>query len=267
MSVKSVKRNVGDSVRRFEQNKFLFEQLVNRDFKHKYKGTVLGMMWSILAPLFNLLVMRLVFANFFGRTVDHYTTYLFCGNLVFSYYRESTTSGMSSLLENAGIITKINVPKYLFLFSKNISALINFALTLVVFFVFCILDDITFTPKMLLLVYPTLCLMILNIGVGLILSAMFVFFRDMTYLYNIFLTVLTYVSAIFYDVSTFSESVQRLFLLNPVYVIIKYYRLLVIDATIPSLQFSGLCLLYPMIFLLLGFAMYRKFNRKFVYYF
>ena len=113
-------------LKKFKHNQFLFEELVKRDFKKKYKRTILGMAWSVLSPLLLLLVMRLVFTQFFGRDTPHYTTYLFCGNLVFSYFRESTNEGMSSLLGNAKIFSKINVPKYLFLFSKNIQTLINF---------------------------------------------------------------------------------------------------------------------------------------------
>ena len=105
------------------RHQFLFEELVKRDFKKKYKRTVLGMAWSVLSPLLMLLVMRLVFTQFFGRGMEHYTTYLFCGNLVFSYFSESTGQGMTSLMGNAGIFTKVNVPKYLFLFSKNVQTL------------------------------------------------------------------------------------------------------------------------------------------------
>lgn len=118
---------------KLKKHQFLFEELVKRDFKKKYKRTVLGMLWSILSPLLTLLVMRLVFTQFFGRGTPHYTTYLFCGNLVFSYFNESTREGMSSLMSNARIFTKVNVPKYLFLFSKNVQTLINFCLTLCVF--------------------------------------------------------------------------------------------------------------------------------------
>ena len=99
---------------------FLFEELVKRDFKKKYKRTILGMAWSVLAPLLALLVMKLVFTNFFGRNTPHYTIYLFCGNLIFSYFNESTSQGMFSLVSNAGIFTKVNIPKYFFLFSKNV---------------------------------------------------------------------------------------------------------------------------------------------------
>lgn len=255
------------ALKNIPENWFLFEELVKRDFEHKYKRTALGMLWSVLSPLLTLLVMKLVFTEFFGRNTPHYTTYLFAGNIVMSFYREATKQGMSSLLDNAAIISKINVPKYLFLFSKNISALINFSLTLVVFFLFCIIDHIHFSFKFIALLYPIVCLIALNIGVGMILSVMFVFFRDTRYLYDVFLTLLTYVSAIFYRIDQFGPRTQRMFLFNPVYVYIKYFRTVVIDGTLPSLAYHGLCLFYAMIFLIIGFFMYRKYNHQFVYYF
>ena len=126
-------------INKLKAYRFLFEELVKRDFKKKYKRTVLGMAWSILSPLMMLLVMKMVFTQFFGRNYPHYTIYLFCGNLVFSYFNESTSQGMFSLIGNASIFTKVNIPKYLFLFSKNVQTLINFGLTLGVFFFFCVL--------------------------------------------------------------------------------------------------------------------------------
>ncbi len=253
-------------IRKSKNNAFLFSELVKRDFNEKYKRTALGMGWSVLSPLLTLLVMRVVFTQFFGRTTEHYTTYLFCGNLIMSYYREATTNGMNSLLMNAQIILKVNTPKYLFILSKNVSALMNFGLTLIVFFLFCYLDKITFTPKMFLLIYPVFWLLVLNIGVGMILSALYVFFRDMTYLYNVFLTLLMYLSAIFYTLDSYSPRVQRLFLLNPVYVLIKYFRLIVIDAEVPSLAFHLLCAVYGLIALAVGSFVYKKYNHEFVYY-
>ena len=245
---------------------FLFEDLVKRDFKKKYKRTVLGMAWSILSPLLMLLVMRLVFTQFFGRGMEHYTTYLFCGNLVFSYFSESTGQGMTSLMGNAGIFTKVNVPKYLFLFSKNVQTLINFGLTLCVFFVFCVLDGITFTWKFICLLYPICCLVLFNVGVGLILSAMFVFFRDIQYLWSVFTQLLMYMSAIFYTIDSYSYTVQCLFLLNPLYLFIRYFRKIVIEATIPTIWFHLLMLADVIIVFGIGCWMYKKYNTRFLYY-
>ncbi|MBP5655769.1 MAG: ABC transporter permease [Clostridiales bacterium] len=261
-----IKKSVEGTISRLKGNGFLFEQLVKRDFAQKYKRTILGMAWSVLSPLLQLLVMKLVFQYFFGRTINHFPIYLLAGNIVMSYYREATTGGMTSLLSNAGIITKINVPKYLFLLSKNVSALMNFGLSIIVFFVFCIIDSIQFGWHFFLLLYPIVCILLLNIGVGMILSALYVFFRDMTYLYNVFLMLLTYMSAIFYPVDSLPADIQRLFLFNPVYVFIKYFRTIVIDGLIPSGSYHLLCAFYAVIFIIIGSIIYKLNNNKFVYY-
>ena len=253
-------------LKRWKQYRFLFEELVKRDFKKKYKRTILGMGWSLLSPLLMLLVMRLVFTQFFGRNTPHYTTYLFCGNLIFSYFSEATKSGLSSLMENAKVFTKVTVPKYLFLFSKNVQTFISFLLTLVIFFLFVAIDHLPFTWKFICLLYPICMLILFNIGVGLILSAMYVFFRDMKYLYDVFLKLLGYMSAIFYTIDKYSAMGQNLFLLNPVYLFIRYFRKIVIEATIPSVWFHLLMLADVTIVLAIGCWVYKKYNHKFLYY-
>jgi ABC-2 type transport system permease protein len=224
------------------------------------------MIWSLLSPLLTLLVMSLVFNNFFGNNMAHYTIYLFCGNIVFSFFSEATNGGMSSLLENAAIFTKINVPKYLFLFSKNVSVLINFGLTFIVFLLFCIIDGVAFTPYFFMLIVPILCLVVFNLGLGLILSAMFVFFRDIQYLWSIFVMLLMYMSAIFYPVDRFSATVQKVFLINPVYVYIKYFRTIVLDAAMPSLELHVLAIGYALVAFVIGAFIYKRFNHRFLYY-
>ena len=251
---------------KLKDHQFLFEELVKRDFKKKYKGTALGMAWSVLSPLLMLLVMKLVFTQFFGRDTPHYTTYLFCGNLVFTYFNESTTQGMTSLTGNAGIYSKVNVPKYMFLLSKNIQTLINFGLTLCVFFVFCVLDRITFTWKFILLLYPIVCLVVFNIGMGLTLSALHVFFRDVQYLWRIFTQLLMYMSAIFYTIDRYPVEVQKFFMLNPIYAHIRYFRIVVIEGAVPSVWHHLLLAFYVLTVLGIGSWMYKKYNTRFLYY-
>lgn len=251
---------------RIKRYRFLFEELVKRDFTKKYKNTVLGIVWSILGPLLTLLVMAVVFIEFFGRNTPHYIIYLFCGNLVFGYYRESTNAGMMSLYRNSDIFSKVNVPKYMFLLSMNVSSLINFLLNLVVLFLFVAIDGIAFSWKFLLLVYPIGCLLLFNLGVGLILSAIYLMFKDMTYIYNIFTTLLMYLSAIFYPTTTFSPTGQALFYFNPVYIYIRYFRCIIIDGQVPSLGLHVLSAAYAAVALLIGALIYKKMNYKFLYY-
>ena len=251
---------------KLSQHRFLFEELVKRDFKKKYKRTILGMLWSLLSPMMQLLVMSIVFTNFFGRDKPHYTIYLFAGNLTYSFFRDSTYGGMNSLMANAGIITKINLPKYMFLLSKNVASLINFGLTLVIFLLFVAVDGIAFHFRFLLLLYPILWMIVFNIGCGFILSALFVLFKDIQYLYDIFTLMLMYLSAIFYYTDGYGEQVQKLFYLNPLYVYITYIRTIVIDGCIPGVTVHLLCAGYAILALAVGALIYKKNNYKFLYY-
>ncbi len=254
----------------FHRHRFLFSELVKRDFKKKYKRTYLGMLWSLLSPLLTLFVMNIVFSAFFGTKIEHYPVYLFCGNIVWSYFSDATNGGMDSLMSNAAIFSKINVPKYLFLFSKNVSSLINFSLTFVVFLFFCIINQVPITPLFLALIIPIVLLVVFNIGMGLILSAMFIFFRDVQYLWSVFLTLLMYMSAIFYDPYQFGDY-EALFHLNPVYVFIKYFRCVVLGLNgqapaMPSLGHHLLLVFYAGAAFLIGALIYKRMNHKFLYY-
>lgn len=252
--------------RRWQEYEFLFSELVKRDFTKKYKRTILGMAWSILSPLLNLMIMYMVFNNFFGNNVDHYVVYLFAGQLVFSYFTDATNLGMTSLSSNSAIISKISVPKYLFLLSQNVSALINFGLTLCVFFWFVAMEGIPFTLKYFLLVIPASCLIVFNIGMGLVLSALFIFFKDIQYLWGVATQLIMWMSAIFYSIDSYSQTVRYLFLLNPLYLYIRYFRKIVIDGEIPTPQFHALCFFFALAAICLGGWMYKKYNNEFMYY-
>ena len=251
---------------RFKKHSFLFQELVKRDFKTKYKGSMLGILWSIISPLLMLLVMDLIFSNFFGASIEHYVIYLFCGNIIFTYFNDATNYGMTALLWNADIFTKINVPKYLFVLAKNVQSLINFGLTLGVFFVFCIIDGVPFTWRFFMLIYPIICILLVNIGVGLILSALHIFFRDVAHLWPIFTMLLMYASAIFYDVKMFPESLQKILYINPVYQNIVYFRDIVLNGFIPSFGYHMIILGTALLLVGIGFLIYHKFNWRFLYY-
>ena len=245
---------------------FLFEELVKRDFKKRYNRTVLGIVWSVLSPLLMLSVVAVIFGNFFGRSIEHYVIYLFSGQIIFNYFTEATNEGMLALVSNSSIFTKINVPKYLFLFSKNVSAIINFLIILFIYFFFVLLEGISFTWEFVLLIYPIVCLIIINVGIGLILSALYIFFRDIQYLYRIFTQVVMYGSAIFYSIDILPQHLQMLFYCNPVFVCITYFRSIVLHNTVPDLWLHLLLAGYALVLFGIGGWVYKKYNYKFLYY-
>ena len=257
--------NILNLVKLYKRYKFVFAELVKRDFKKKYKRSYLGVLWSMLSPLFTLLVLNFVFGTFFGRTQEYYTMYLFSGWLIFHYYNEATTGAMNSLVSNANIFSKVKVPKYLFLFARIASTSVNYFLTLIIYFVFAIIYRVPITWKYITLIYPIMCMFLMILGIGLILSALFVFFKDIKYLYSVFTTALMYATPLFYTTDILGDKAW-IFYLNPLYYYVSYFRSVVINGAIPGLAFHGLMLAISLILFAIGCWMYKKYNYKFLYY-
>ena len=252
-------------IKLYKQYKFVFTELVKRDFKQKYKRSFLGVLWSMLGPLFTLLIMNFMFSNFFGRTQEYYTIYLFSGWLIFQFYNDATNGAMSSLMANAGIFSKVKVPKYMFLFSRIASSSINCFLIFLLYILFIVIYGLPITWKFIALIYPIICMFIFIIGIGLILSALYVFFRDIQYLYGIFNTALAYVTPIFYTIDILGDKAW-VFRINPLYYFITYFRSVVIDGVIPSAEFHAIMLGISLLLFGIGCWMYKKYNYKFLYY-
>jgi ABC-2 type transport system permease protein len=245
---------------------YLFRQLVKRDFRQKYKKTTLGLLWSALNPLCEFAIMMLIFKNLFGRNSPHYTVYLLSGVLVYSMFSSATTGGMTSLVANSGILTKINVPKWIFVLSKNVSSLVDFGVTFLILTIYMFIDKIQPSWKFICLLFPVVCLILFNFGVSMILSSMYVFFKDTQYLYHIFCRLLNYCSAVFWRIEIIDEEYRWLFKFNPVFDYISYFRSIIIYSEIPDLVTHGICLGYALLFFLIGCIVYNCNKRKFIYY-
>lgn len=258
--------NISTYITELKKYQFLFEELIKRDFKKKYKRAVLGILWSMLSPLAMLLILSLIFGHFFGNRVQHYTIYLLAGQIIWGFFSDATNQGMSALYNNRGIFSKINIPKYLFVCSINISSLINFGLTFLLFLIFSLADGIMPTLKYIFLLFPVICLMLLNFGACLFLSSMYIFFRDTQYLYRIFLQLLMYGSAIFYTIDIVPGELQFIFYLNPIFIYISYFREIVVFDNIPTFEIQLLAIFYAILCLGIGIYTYCKSQNKFIYY-
>lgn len=245
---------------------FLLSELIKRDFKKKYKRTILGVIWSLLSPLFMMAVIAAIFGNFFGQNTPHYLIYLFSGQVIFNFFQESTNEGMNALMANRMIFTKINVPKYLFLLSKNVSTFINFVIIMAIYLVAICIEGLPVTWKFICLLYPITCLVLINLGMGLVLSALFIFFRDIQYLYRILTQMIMYSSAIFYNINIVPEGIRPFFYLNPIYDCIEYFRWIVIGGEIPGIGLHLVLAFYAIALFSLGCYIYKKYNYRFLYY-
>ena len=249
-----------------KNDRFLLSQLIKRDFIKKYKRTSLGILWSALSPLFLLITMDIVFGTFFGSNTPHYTIYLFCGLLLYNYFSNVTRNSMSVISNNASIYSKVPVPKLYFLISHSVANFIDFLVSLAVFFIFVAIDGISFRANFLLLVYPVVCLFFINFGISMLLSTIYVFFHDISYLWPVITRIILYSSAVFYNVSILPGAFRRLLSCNPLYMCIDYFRQLVIHDTVPSATYHIVLAVMAALCMLIGGFTYRVCRDKIALY-
>src|SRR5574344_551689 len=190
--------------------KFLLEQLVSRDFKVKYKRSVLGILWSLLYPVMMMGVMAIVFANVFKFSTPgvSYLAYLMTGLTLFNYFSEASNLSMSSVVGNFSLINKVYIPKYIFPLSKCLFVGINFLLTLIPLYIVIIATGTGLNWYHLLLPFSFICLFLFTVGMGFILATVSVFLRDMFYIYGIITTIWTYLTPIMYDIAIIPAKLQ-----------------------------------------------------------
>ena len=181
--------------------KWLLQELVIRDLKIKYRRSVLGYLWSVLNPLLMMLVLTVVFSTVFRFDIPNYPVYVLTGQLLFSFYNESTTMAMDSILTGASLIKKVYLPKYIFPLSKVLSTFVTMLFSLIALFIVMIVTDAEFHVTLILLPVAFLYMLIFSLGVSLILSVSVIYFRDIKHLYGVFLSALNYLTPIFYPTS------------------------------------------------------------------
>lgn len=157
---------------------FLLTQLVSRDFKTKYKRSVLGVLWSMLNPLLTMGVQYIVFSELFRWDIDNFAVYLLIGTVMFNFFTESTGQALVSITGSASLITKVYVPTYIFPVSKVLSSCINLGFSTLALYAILLIQRVPLNIYHLLMPFGYLCLVAFAIGIGLILASMMVYFRD-----------------------------------------------------------------------------------------
>lgn len=258
-------KNIIYSIKKY---KFLLYQLVSRDFKVKYKRSVLGVIWSLLYPLLTMTVMALVFSNMFKMSMPgvNYLVYLMTGLVIFNYFNEASNLAMSSVVSNFSLINKVYIPKYIFPISKCLFVGINFLLTLIPLYAIIFITGTGININHLLLPFPYICLFLFTLGMGFLLSSISVFLRDMFYIYGVLITLWMYVTPIMYDFSIIPIKLQILFKCNPLYWFIYFTRDIILYNHIPEINVWIYCIIFAIVPLIIGMVVFKKTQDKFIYY-
>ncbi|NEN75371.1 ABC transporter permease [Pelistega sp. NLN82] len=252
---------------RFYAFKELLQQLITRDIKLKYRRSYLGYLWSVLNPLLLMTVLVIVFSNIFRFDIPNFPLYLISGQVIFNFMVEATNMSVWSITGNASLLKKTYIPKYIFTVSKVGSSLVNLIFSLGALLLVMIVTRVQFSWVLLFFPFVILQVFIFSLGVGLYLSAVTVFFRDIQYLWGVFTSMWMYLTPIFYPVSIIPEKYQWFYInLNPMYGYIKQFRDIILYAHIPDLNTIVIGFVTAFIFLILGVWYFNKKQDEFILY-
>lgn len=224
---------------RFRYSIILLKQLVKTDFKLRYQGSILGYMWSLLRPLLLFLILYVVFVKFlkFKADIPHYSIYLLLGVVLWNFFAETTSQSLTSIVARGDVIRKIRIPRWTIVISSSIGALINFFLSMLVVIAFMIFDGVDVTRTIVLFPLLVLELYLLSLGLALLLSALFVKYRDISYIWEVILQAGFYATPIIYPLSLISNiDFQKLLLLNPIAQIVQDARYSVVSHLSPTVS-------------------------------
>lgn len=224
------------------QYSYLLKLLVGRNVKNQYYRSFLGVVWTVLNPLLNMIVMALVFSTIFGRDPNglDYPVYILSGNIVFGLMRSSTSMALTCLVSQRGLLQKTRVPVALFPTSNVFSAVVTFGFSLIALVLVMLVripNGAQFHWEMLMIVVMLPALILFSLGLSYFLSACYVFFRDLKHIYSVFLTLWMYMTPLFYTVEQLKLSATMLTVLklNPMYHFVTYFRTLLMGG-IPTWQ-------------------------------
>lgn len=267
LRVRNGKRSyVMNALTAVKKYKFLIRQLVSRDFRTKYKRSILGVFWSFLNPLLTMLVQYFVFSTIFKSDVPYFAAYLIIGTVMFNFFSEATVMALTSIVGNAALITKVYMPKYIYPLTRVISSLVNLTISLIPMFIVCVITGVEFHKSVVLASFFLGCLAVFSLGLGLLLSAAMVFFRDTQFLWGVLSMMWMYATPIFYPESILPDKLKIILQVNPLYHFLNNTRICILSGISPEPAVYVHCALMALVMLLVGALVFRKSQDRFVLY-
>lgn len=241
-------------------------QSVARDLRKKYKRSALGYLWSMLNPLFMMIILTVVFSNIMMSHVSNYSVFLFAAMLPWTYFDGTTSSSLDVIRSNSQIFNQVRIPKFIFIVSIAMSNLVTLLLSIVPLLLVMwytnqpILKTFLFMP---LVIIP---LVFFSIGVSSIIAVANVFFEDTQHLYGVILRALYFLCPILYSREMIPEYLLNYTKYNPLFGIMETMRGIVYYGTLPAphIYFAGL--LSSFAIMIIGLWIFKKADNKFLYF-
>lgn len=246
--------------------RFLLKELISRDLKIKYRRSFLGYLWSLMNPLLMMWVLTLVFSYIFRFDIPNYPLYLIIGQTIFGFFSESTTIAMMSIIDNAPLLKKVYVPKFIFPLSRVLSSFVTMIFSLIAILIVMLITGVPFKLTLLALPLPLLFTLLFSIGIGMLISAVTVYLRDMMHLYSVVLTAWSFLTPIFYPISIVPVDIRWALQYNPLYYFIDYFRQIVLYDTLPNIQTTIFCFELSIAAIVIGAIVFNKLQKNFLLY-
>lgn len=245
-----------------EQYIFVIRELVSREIKRKYARSYLGILWSVLNPLLSMAVMSMIFSTIFRRNIDNFPIYYLTGTIFWTLFTGATNSAMTALVDNKNMLIKVKLPMEIFPLSRSCTALANYGYSLVAYLIMLVVFQVKPSFYMLLLIVYTIGLFMFSIGIGYLLSVLYVLFGDIKHLYSVLLTIWMYLSAIFYPVSSTLPAMQSVIIRNPVYNYIVCARKCVMEQALPTADEWGRLFVWSIGVYIIGKIYFDKMHNR-----
>ena len=236
---------------------------IQKEFRGKYKKSFLGILWSFLNPLFQLLIYAIVFPFILKNNIENYTVFLIVALIPWNFFNSCIVQSAACIVNNAGIVKKVYFPREILPISVTTSNLINFIITQVIVLFALVMSGIGIGKS--IIVFPIIVLMqyILQLGLAYIFSAITVYIRDVEYIINIFMMLMFYLCPIVYEPSMIPERFLVFFKLNPMFHIISFYRTILYNKQIPNMGSIGCLFVVCLFILFVGYQIFKKLQKRF----
>ncbi len=252
-------------VETFQKYKYLLYNLISRDFRVKYRRSVLGILWSMLNPILMVLILNAVFSRVFRFQIENFALYLISGQTLFTFFNEATSGSIFSIVEASALIKKVYIPKSIFPLEKVLFAFVNALFSMSAVIVMLLIYQVPFSWTMLLFFVPLIGLLMFTCGFSLIISCLCVFFRDLKHLYSVLITALMYMTPIIYPIETVQDSwIRYIVYLNPLTTYVETFRSVVMYNQLPSSELLLVGFGYGILFMIIGLVVFRKGQDKFI---
>lgn len=237
--------------------------LVKKDLRTRYKGSVLGFFWTFLNPLLQLIVYTFVFSVVMRAGIEKYYIYLFVALVPWIFFSTSLTSSSASIIANKDLIKKIYFPRIIIPMAVVNGAFMNMLFTMIVVFVALIFSGIGISWYIILLPIIMVLEYLLVLGLAFVISALNVYFRDLEHILGILTMAWMYATPILYDIDMVPQNLQPLFELNPMTPIVLAFRDILYYKTMPDLSHMGLILIWSIGFIVIGYFIFNKLQKGF----